>query len=82
MMRHLASPRIDEITDGANITARGVVVVRSLPVPTTTAGPFDLLAGHLDVPLHDPRRPLGRVVILDRAVAPPGISLPQRVLSP
>jgi hypothetical protein len=67
---------------GANSASRGVAIVRSLPVVTTTANAIDVLAWRLDVPLNSPRRPVHRCVIPDRPVAAPRIALPQRVLSP
>ena len=82
MMLHVANSRIDEIEDGANIAARGVAIVRPLPVSTTTANTIDVLDRRLAGPLDYPRRTVDRFVIPHRTVAAPAIALPQRVLSP
>jgi hypothetical protein len=81
-MLPVATPRIDEMADGATSASRGVAILRSLPVLTTTAHAIDVLAWRLAVPLHDPRSTVDRGVIPDRPVAAPRIALRQRILSP
>jgi hypothetical protein len=81
-MLHVATPRIDEMVDGANSASRGIAILRSLPVLTTTADAIDVLAWRLDVPLTCPRRTVDRDLIPDPTVAAPRIALSPRVLSP
>ncbi len=81
-MRHVATPCLAEMADGATSASRGVALVRSLPVLTTTAHAIDVLARPLDVPLNDPRSPVDRCVLPDPPVAAPRIALPHPVLSP
>jgi hypothetical protein len=81
-MLPVATPRINEMADGANSPSRGGALLRLLPVLTTTATAIDVLAWRLHVPLNDPRSPVDRFVIPAPTVAAPRIALPQRVLSP
>jgi hypothetical protein len=72
--------RLDD--DGARDASRGVAVACSLGCSTTSTSSIDLLDGHVDGPLNDPRRTAASFNGSDPAIAATATPLSRCVLSP